>query len=397
MPSVPSIPDEDVLVIEGPIAAEDTPPVVETRPGWEARLGWVWRPVLIFAASRLAVLVAAGVASQVVPGLGVAGALQKWDGAWFLNVIQNGYPTAVPMIDGHVAPSTICFFPLFPAAVRVVHWLGIGVVPAAFIVVTIAGLVAVLVLWRLLCAVRGPQSADRGVALVCFFPGALVFSMLYSEALMLGLTAGSLLALYRRWWITAGLLAALAGLTRFNGIVLVLPCAWAAFDAVRRRREWRALAAPALAPLGSLAFMVYLWIHTGVADAYFRTQREGWGQKIDPTGSLDAVSAFIRQPFGAVNITVVVAALLFIVAAGVAVVRARPPAVLVLYAVGCVAVSLLTPGLAFAPRFLVMAFPLVTAFADALPANGFTALVGAEAVLLGAWSVLVLSSTTVGP
>ena len=61
------------------------------------------------------------------------------------------------------------------------------------------------------------------------------------------------------------------------------------------------------------------------------------------------------------------------------------------------AVGLLTPGIALRPRFLLVAFPLVTAFADALPSAGVAALVGTEATLLGAWAVLVLSSTTVGP
>jgi hypothetical protein len=221
--------------------------------------------------------------------------------------------------------------------------------------------------------------------------------MLYAEGLMLALAVGCLLCLLRGRWVAAGVLAALAGATRFSGIVLVLPCAWAAVDAVRRRREWAALAAPALAPLGTIAFLVYLRVHTGAADAYFRTQREGWGQKIDPTGSLDAVSAFVRHPFADTNVTVVVAALAFIAVAGVALFRTRPPAVLVLYAAGSVLIGLLTPGIALRPRFLLMAFPLVTALADALPAVGLAALLGAEATLLGAWVVLVLSSSTVGP
>jgi hypothetical protein len=270
-------------------------------------------------------------------------------------------------------------------------------VPAAFLVATLAGLAAAVLLWLLLRAMRDRAAADRGVALICFFPGAVVFSMLYAETLMLALVAGCLLCLHHRRWVTAGALAALAGATRFNGLVLVLPCAWAALEAVRRQRDWRALAAPVMAPLGTVTFMAYLRAHTGVADAYFRTQRDGWGQEIDPLAALHTVSAFARRPFGDVNDTVVVAALAFIALAGVAVYRSRPPAILVVYAAGCVAVGLLTPGIALRPRFLLMAFPLLTAVGDALPKAGVAAFLGAEATLLGAWTVLVLSSTTVGP
>lgn len=388
----------DVLATDAVDAApvvetDDAPPAVDAPAPWWRDL---WRPVALFAASRLATLAAGGLAAEI-SGIRLVDALQRWDGAWFLKLIRDGYPAAVPMTDGRADPSTLCFFPLYPLAVRAVRLLGIGTVPAAFVVVTLAGLAAAVLLWLLLRAVGDPAAADRGVALVCFFPGAVVLSMLYSEALTLAFVAGCLLSLHHRRWVTAGALAALAGATRFNGLVLVLPCAWAAFDAVRRRRDWRALAAPALAPLGTVAFMVYLRLHTGAADAYFRTQRDGWGQEIDPLAAVDALSAFARRPFADTNVTVVVAALAFVALAGVALYRARPPAILVAYAVGCVAVGLLTPGIALRPRFLLLAFPLVTAVGEALPRPGAAAVLGTQATLLGGWTVLVLSSTSVGP
>ena len=388
----------DVLATDAVDAApvvetDDAPPAVDAPAPWWRDL---WRPVALFAASRLATLAAGGLAAEI-SGIRLVDGLQRWDGAWFLKLIRDGYPAAVPMTDGRADPSTLCFFPLYPLAVRAVRLLGIGTVPAAIVVVTLAGLAAAVLLWLLLRAVGDPAAADRGVALVCFFPGAVVFSMLYSEALTLAFVAGCLLSLHHRRWVTAGALAALAGATRFNGLVLVLPCAWAAFDAVRRRRDWRALAAPALAPLGTVAFMVYLRLHTGAADAYLRTQRDGWGQEIDPLAAVDALSAFARRPFADTNVTVVVAALAFVALAGVALYRARPPAILVAYALGCVAVGLLTPGIALRPRFLLLAFPLVTAVGEALPRPGAAAVLGTQATLLGGWTVLVLSSTSVGP
>src|SRR5207244_1786643 len=140
----------------------------------------------------------------------------------------------------------------------------------------VAGLTACLLLWRLVHHLSGPASADRAVALFCFFPGAMILSLPYSEGLMLALAIGCLHALLRRRWVTAGVLAALATATRPNAMALVAACAWAAAVAVWRRREWRALAAPALAPLGLVAFFAYLARHTGDAGAYWRTQRQAW-------------------------------------------------------------------------------------------------------------------------
>src|SRR5256885_9622894 len=157
--------DADPVGIElDPISVETASGVGRSARPVLRRTAWMLRPTLLFLAARLATLVAAGVAAEMVPGLGPFGALQKWDGAWFLGVIRHGYPAALPMIDGHVASSTVCFFPVYPLAVRAVHGLGIGVVPAAFVVTTAGGLAATLGLWRLLCALRGPERGDRVVA-----------------------------------------------------------------------------------------------------------------------------------------------------------------------------------------------------------------------------------------
>src|SRR5207244_3212191 len=118
----------------------------------------------------------------------------------------------------------------------------------------LAGLVAVLLLWKLIASLVDRQAADRGVALFCFFPGAIAFSLPYSEPLMLALGIGCLTALLRRQWVLAGILAGLATATRPNALALILPCTWAAGEAIRSRRQWRALIAPAFAPLGTVLF-----------------------------------------------------------------------------------------------------------------------------------------------
>ena len=44
--------------------------------------------------------------------------LSTWDGAWFLRAIYHGYPSHLPMVDGHVAANPIALFPLFPLCIR---------------------------------------------------------------------------------------------------------------------------------------------------------------------------------------------------------------------------------------------------------------------------------------
>src|SRR5258708_2599334 len=91
----------------------------------------------------------------------------------------------------------------------------------------------------------------------------------------------SLLTLLERRWLVAGVLAALAGATRPNATAAMLACAWAAGVAIWQNREWRAAVAPLLAPVGMLAFFVFLWWHTGETLIWFRVESQGWGERID--------------------------------------------------------------------------------------------------------------------
>src|SRR5947209_1953476 len=66
-----------------------------------------------------------------------------------------------------------------------------------------------------------------------------------------------------------------------NGLVLTLCCVWVAAIAIRRDRDWKALAAPVLAPVGAVAFFVFLKARTGSFTAWFTVERNGWNERFD--------------------------------------------------------------------------------------------------------------------
>jgi hypothetical protein len=386
-------PVEPPAVAEAPADLSESP--VVTGP---QRWAPVWRPAAIFAASRAVTLLAAAMAAKLSPTLGIGGVLTgMWDSGWYRNVAQLGYPTSVPEQAGRAAQSTIGFFPLHPLAMRLVHHLGLSLELAGLVVTALAGLTACLLLWRLVAHLSTADAADRAVALFCFFPGAMVLSLAYSEALMLALAVGCLLALVKERWMVAGVLAALATATRPNALALVAACAWAAATAIWRRRQWRALAAPLLAPLGLLAFFGYLARHTGEAGAYLRTQREGWDQTLQPKAAFDTLSQFVHRPFDDTNIAVMTLGSVFLVVALVVLLRSRPPGVLLVYTLAVLGMALLTPTMGARPRFLLTAFPLVTTLGEDLPPAAFAVLVGSFATVLGAFTVLSLASPWATP
>jgi hypothetical protein len=206
------------------------------------------------------------------------------------------------------------------------------------------------------------------MVLAALFPGSFVLSFTYSEPTMLVLAALALLALLRKHWVTAGLLAALATAARPNALALVAAAAVAAFLAIRRDRDWRSLAAPLLAPLGFVAYMVYLSARTGEPKVWFRVQQQAWNEGASyGWTALRRVGEFFVHPFSsAVNgITVVCVIALVVMLA--ALWRARLPAPLTAYTLVVVGLMLLPATVTARPRFLITAFPLLIAVAAVWP------------------------------
>jgi Gpi18-like mannosyltransferase len=140
------------------------------------------------------------------------------------------------------AQSDLAFFPLYPMLIRGVHQLtGWSFKSSAVSITLVASALAMVFIWQFVERLTDSGTASRSVALLCFFPWGFILSMAYSEGLLLLAAAVCLLALLDERWVIAGLSALLAGAARPNGFVLILPCAWAAFVAFRRKRQWRAV------------------------------------------------------------------------------------------------------------------------------------------------------------
>jgi hypothetical protein len=167
--------------------------------------------------------------------------------------------------------------------------------------------------------------------------------------------------------------------------------------AIRSRRDWRSLAAPLLAPLGFVGFQLFLWSHTGHANAWWQTQREGWGERLALGATWDKLSAFLHHPMVDVNITIAVAGTLFIAVTAVLLVRSRPPGPVLVYTGGIVLLALLSQTLGARPRFVLTAFPLVAVLGRWLRGNAFSVALACSATLLGSFAVISVVSLLATP
>jgi Gpi18-like mannosyltransferase len=256
------------------------------------------RPLLRLAAivglSRVVVVLAALAAELVVQRnpLLTAGdpapllqSLTSWDGWWYLGIVRDGYHAA-PMAGGY---HDYAFLPLYPMLVRLLAW----PVPGweglvAVVVANVCFAVAIVLLIRLTEPRFGRDVAYRSAGLMALFPFSAAFSMAYAESLFMVLALGAFLAIERKRVLVAGVLLALATVTRLQGAVLVIPMAWLLWENAGRPRpslRWAALLLGPLAALAAFAWVIWL---TGDAGAYGSAQA-GWGRVglgNDTTGSL---------------------------------------------------------------------------------------------------------------
>ena len=331
---------------------------------------------IAYVLSRLFVIGAAGVVAASKTPKPVSAAkpiidvLTSWDGLWYLEVVRRGYPSSVPPhITFFQLEARAAFFPLYPLLVRGAdRILPGGDTAAALTINAILGVLVIFAIGLLARALKGDRVAGRTMVLVALFPGSFVLSFAYSEAAMLLLAALCLLALLRKHWVTAGLLAAVATASRPNAIALVAAAAVAAFLAIRRDRDWRSLAAPILAPIGAIAYMVYLWARTGEAKVWFRIQGEAWHEGVSfGWTAIRSVGEFVAHPFDSAVKAVTTVCLLALVGMLAALWKAKLPAPVVAYTLVIVGLMLLPNTVTARPRFLITAFPLLIAVAAVWP------------------------------
>jgi hypothetical protein len=343
-----------------------------------------WRRALIvglaaYLVSRLCVIAGTAVrAAQLAvdartdgeaePGAGsvISQVLTSWDGRWYLEIVRGGYPSSVPAnITYEQLEARAAFFPLYPWTVRVLDTvLPGGDTFAALFLNFVLGAVSVVLVGVLARRLYGVGVAARAMTLYAIFPGSVVLSLAYSEALLIVLAAACLILLLDERWLWAGLAAALATATRPNGIAVVAACVVASFLAIRRRRDWYSLVAVALAPIG---FVFFQWFVGSTADErwiWFRVQREAWaeGTSFGATAVTNTFG-FLSNPLSSPTDALTALSMLALVGMVYCAWRVRLHWVLVAFCAVVVALMLVPETVTARPRFLFTAFPFFIAVA----------------------------------
>jgi hypothetical protein len=214
----------------------------------------------------------------------------RWDTGHYLTIADTGYDPA---------KSNPAFFPLYPMLIRYVDPVlpGHGLA-AALVVASVACIVALAFIQRLVEDLFETQTAARAVLYLMASPFAFYLVAAYNESLFVALCAGSLYFMHRSRWWSAGLMAGFASGTRYFGVILALPFV---IEYLRQREwQWRRIrwdaAAILLVPSGLLAYMTYAAMRWGDPWIFAHLQEASWGHQLSPPwrGILDTIDQINR-------------------------------------------------------------------------------------------------------
>ncbi|MEO3944522.1 glycosyltransferase family 39 protein [Gorillibacterium sp. CAU 1737] len=212
-----------------------------------------------------------------------------YDTEWYLGIAQYGYRTT-----GHDRLS-ICFYPLYPALVKLFHYVIPGYFASGVVVSNLFLLVALYYLVRLVeWEYKDSETGILTAKYLLLFPFSFFFSIAYTESVFIAFTILTFYTLRRKKWLLAGLFAMLAALTRNQGVLLALPILIEILYDHEFFRNLRSenttfrtklkgiasrLSALALPPIGIGIYLLVNKLVTGDWLQFLVYQREHWKQK----------------------------------------------------------------------------------------------------------------------
>jgi hypothetical protein len=182
------------------------------------------------------------------------GIWERFDTLWYLRIAQHGYDL----------PRAVIFYPLYPAAIRLVS----SVMPVTVAALAVSTVGSFFFFWGLLHLGR-ERLSDIGrlrmLLLVCVWPTSFVLFSGYADSLNLALIVWAVIFAQRgRWW-SATACGVLAGVSRPSGVLVAIPLALLAL----RSRRLPSLVV-LLTPVGLLGYWGWLrWSgRLSVVEAY---------------------------------------------------------------------------------------------------------------------------------
>jgi len=239
-----------------------------------------------------------------------------WDGFWYRQVAEFGYPSALPVdaVTGVVQENAWAFYPAFPMMSRALMYVtGLGFPLVASSLALLLGFAAAVMMGLLLRDKVGPRVALATVVVFAACPVSPSLQIAYTESLAILLLCGFLWAISKERWILTAALALLIGLTRAMALPLAIVALVAVIlrwrrrgkDPITAREGWSGLAALGACGAAGLLWPVIVSIGAGSTLAYTDTMG-AWSIG----GSVELLRpwlGYVEEPLNALKVALVLA------------------------------------------------------------------------------------------
>jgi hypothetical protein len=267
---------------------EMTTDSVAQRPSiarWSSRMlrkhPEIWAAIVLWIASCAFV----GMVSVIATWEGIGSyhgtdSLCRWDCGWFATIVDHGYDPQ-RRADGF---ANWPFHPLHPLFAYPLHHYFDVSTATSLVLASRAALLFAIYGFILMLGDEAGSTTERFMAgsLVAFNPYIIYAHAGYSEALYFALLAFAFYFAHRKFWVESGLMGCLVSATRQVGAAFIVPYAMMALPSSDWRKFDRSkLIGLLLCPIGALAYVLYLYKHTG-----------------DPLALIHVHAAWVAQPFG---------------------------------------------------------------------------------------------------
>ena len=284
----------------------------------------------------------------------------RWDSLNYQRLAEFGYS-----MNTELKPSMV-FYPLYPWLIRSLTFLTNDYLVSALIISTVASAAAAVIFYNLVSLDYSRQTALRSVWFFLIFPTSYFLHIGYTESIFMTLALGCIYAARTNQWMLAGIIGALACLTRANGLILVVvllvEIAHQYWTTRRFQFSWLWIA---VVPLGFAVYLAIIANAAGDPFAFVQIRKEFFYISSAPpwSGVLAAIGQMERSPAQAemLGIQEFIFIVLGFVCAVVSWIKLRP-----IYSVWITCSWLLVVSVTFiasVPRYTLTMFPVFILFA----------------------------------
>lgn len=233
--------------------------------------------ILLFILTRLLILVGVWYAHNTsLMHIGFLEGLLRLDTGFYIGIADQGYSSSL----NYNIPQNYAFFPLYPLAIKafsIIFRLPSDI--SAIILSNVFFALALVGMHKLLEQMNINKNIIRfATTLLALSPENIYFTTAYTESMFLTLSIFAMLYAYKNKWFLASFFSLLLGACRPNGIMIVIPLMYLAYQQWKMTKRidigWLTFI---IIPFGVIGFAVYLHHHVGNYLAFYHTQ-QAWGR-----------------------------------------------------------------------------------------------------------------------